>query len=136
MDEATTRPKLTLKICRHTSDSEPYGYMIMIDGKINPIASAGVYTANQTLIVAPEYRHLPWASEYYTPEELEALAALIVRAVNAHDDLIAACKMALNMEMSIQPNDVTKGRNQGLVDVLLAALSAAQPATPEEGRTR
>ena len=60
-----------------------------------------------------------------TPEITRQRAAFIVRAVNCHDELVAACKVALDSFGCVRPSDYAEA-SQREFDALTAALAKAE----------
>ena len=78
-----TKGKVTAEVAKMRADQPAFGFTIRIEGKKPPICGLGVYQPD-VATVSPEYRKI--CPEYFTPEEIEANAALISEAFNvAHE---------------------------------------------------
>lgn len=84
-----TPGKLTLKLARMCDDQPIFGYTICVDGKIPPIAGAGVSAPSHALIVSPEFRQQ--VTTGFTEEEVEGYARLFA----ASAELCAAIKRTI-----------------------------------------
>lgn len=112
-----TPGKLTLKLARMCDDQLIFGYTICVDGKIPPIAGAGVSPPNHHLIVSPEFRQQ--VTTGFTEVEVEAYARLFVAA----PELYAALERA-QQDINWMLNN-GKLLDGGVFDYIETALASA-----------
>ena len=83
-----TKSTWTCKLARMREDAPIFGFMIVANGKVPYVASAGVAPPDHALIVPPDMRHL--VQRGFTEEEVEANGKLLAAA----PDLLAALRDA------------------------------------------
>lgn len=79
----------SVSLGRVVPEAPVFGFAILAAGKSPAVCGAGVSERN-LLILARDYRHLEYAKEHYTEEEVEANARLIASA----PELLAAVRFA------------------------------------------